>query len=324
VTVSSTSNSEPLRFFLLRLAGFATVSACVWAACTAVLFNGHTDDHYERISSPRQAALILGTSRAAQGLVPEEIDARSLGSAARLYNFAFTSATSPYGRTYYEAIERKLVRLPLGQPGLFLLEVSPLAISIGKGKAATFREDEGFLAKLHSVSLAPNVEYPFYVADRGYDIIDRTVRRWRGRTRLFLHADGWLEVTPVEAGRVEDNIRTKLEDYGATFEANEYSPERAAYLERTLALLTPLGRTALVLVPIDPRLRALERGYMPDFDARMRALAERWQVTYADLSDLDAEVATNDGNHLRRDSARRVSRELFVRLADAWVRSPAR
>jgi hypothetical protein len=325
VTPSSTSSSEPLRRFLLRLAAFAVVSACSWAACTAVFFNGYTDDHYERISSPRQAALILGTSRAAQGLVPEEIDAALLGAHARLYNFSFTSATSPYGRTYYEAVERKLRRLPPGQRGLFLLEVNPLALSIiGKGQGATFREEQTFLAKLHSVSLEPNIEYPFYVADRGYNIIDRTVRRWRGRDRLFLHADGWLEVTPVEAGRVEENIRQKLEDYAATFGASEYSPERADYLERLLALLTPLGRTALVLVPIDPRLRALERAYMPDFDARMQAFAERWQATYSDLSDLDAEMATNDGNHLRRDASRRVSRELFERLAHAWGRSSAR
>jgi hypothetical protein len=324
VTGSSISNSEAAGRFLLRLAGFGAVSLVVWAACTAVFFDGYTDDHYERIASPRQAALILGTSRAAQGLLPEEIDGTALGADAPLYNFAFTSATSPYGRVYYAAIERKLLRLDGDRRGLFLLEVSPLAISTRQAQRGADPEEETFLAKLHSVSLAPNVEYPFYTSNRGYNIIDRTVRRWTGRGRLFLHADGWLEVTPVDERLVEANIAQKLEDYRVTFGTSEYSPERDMYLERTLALLTPLGRAALVLLPIDPRLRALEHGYMPDFDVRMRALAERAHATYVDLSDLDGQVETNDGNHLRRDSARRVSRELFDRLARAWGRSRAR
>jgi hypothetical protein len=43
-----------------------------------------------------------------------------------------------------------------------------------------------------------------------------------------------------------------------------------------------------------------------------------------DLSDLDAQVATNDASHLRRDSARRVSRELFGRLVRVWSAEPGR
>jgi hypothetical protein len=322
VTASSISSSEALRAFLVRLAGFGAVSLCVWAACTAAFFNGHTDDFYERIASPRQLSLILGTSRAAQGLVPEEIDARGLGASTPLYNFAFASSISRYGRAYFEAIGRKLAAPPPGQRGVFLLEVSPLAISTVKGAAGAWPEEDTFLAKLHSVSLAPNVEYPFYAQNRGYNIIDRSVRRWRGRERLYLHADGWLEVTPGEEGRVEADVAQKLADYGATFGTSEYSPERFAYLERTLGVLTPQGRAALVLVPIDPRLRALERNYMPDFEARMQGLVERSHATYVDLSDLDREVVTTDGNHLQRDSARRVSQELSSRLARLWGAPP--
>lgn len=304
---------------MLRCAAFVALSACVWAACTRLFFDGYTDDYYVRVASPRQTALIVGTSRAAQGLVPAEIDARALGASAALYNFAFASSLTRYGRAYFEAIERKLAAPAPAQTGVFLLEVSPLALSIDTTDASPFPEQQTFIGKLRSFSLDPNVEYPFYAARRGYDIIDRSVRRLRGLGRLFLHDDGWLEVKPVPAASVEPNIQQKLVDYAQTFSVSRDSPERNAYLERTIARLSPRGRVVLLVMPIDPRLRALERGYMPDFDARMRALAARSGAAYLDLSDLDASVATNDGNHLRQDSARAVSREVSARLERAWA-----
>jgi hypothetical protein len=300
------------------------LSACVWAACTRLFFNGYTDDYYVRVASPRQAALILGTSRAAQGLVPAEIDARALGASAPLYNFAFASSLTRYGRAYFEATERKLSEAAPDRAGVFLLEVSPLAISIDVTDAREFPEQETFVGKLSTFSADPNVEYPFYAARRGYDIIDRSVRRWRSTTRLFLHDDGWLEVKPVADPSIELNIRQKLIDYAQAFSVNRHSAERSEYLERTIVRLSPRGRVALLVMPIDPRLRALERSYMPDFDGRMRALAERTGATYLDLGDLDSRVVTNDGNHLRQDSARTVSREVSARLARAWAASSSR
>jgi hypothetical protein len=295
------------------------LSACVWAACTRLFFDGYTDDYYVRVASPRQTGLIVGTSRAAQGLVPAELDARALGASAAPYNFAFASSLTRYGRAYFEAIERKLAEPTTGQTGVFLLEVSPLAISVDTTDATEFPEQQTFMGKLRTFSANPNVEYPFYAARRGYDIIDRMVRRWRGTGRLFLHDDGWLEVKPVADASIEPNIQQKLVDYAQTFSVSRHSAERSEYLERTIVRLSPRGRVALVGMPIDPRLRALERAYMPDFEGRMRALAERRGATYVDLSDLDARVVTNDGNHLRQDWARAVSRELSARLARSWA-----
>lgn len=308
---------------MLRCAGIVALSACIWALCTSLFFDGYTDDFYVRVASPRQTALIVGTSRAAQGLVPGEIDTAALGASGPLYNFAFASSLTRYGRAYLHAIERKLREPRPGEAGVFLLEVSPLAISVDATDPRGFPEERSFIGQLSSFSLDPNVEYPFHAADRGYQIIDRLVRRARGTTRLFLHDDGWLEVKPVAGASIESNIQQKLIDYTHTLSVSRHSAERSEYLARTIAYLKPHGRVALVVMPIDPRLRALERGYMPDFDARLRALAERSGATYVDLGDLDGRVATNDGNHLRRDSALEVSRELSRRLVRAWGPAPA-
>ncbi|MBQ7623594.1 MAG: hypothetical protein IJS66_07650 [Bacteroidales bacterium] len=65
---------------------------------------GLSDEFYKRLnhSSP---SIILGSSRAAQGIVPEVLqDSLSeMNFATPLENFSFTIIASPYSRTYYRA-----------------------------------------------------------------------------------------------------------------------------------------------------------------------------------------------------------------------------
>jgi hypothetical protein len=141
---------------------------------------------------------------------------------------------------------------------------------------------------------------------------------------LRLADDGWLEVKPFDDPlRIEANIQHKLRDYAEGFRSSEPSEARMEYLRRTLHLLTEFGRAVLVRLPIDPRLEALEHDYMPDFGERMRTLEQTSGATYLDMTDLNSSVVTNDGNHLRVDSARSVSRELERRiLARGLVAAP--
>jgi hypothetical protein len=199
---------------------------------------------------------------------------------------------------------------------LFLLEVSPLALSTARAAPDDFPEERAFLAELHSFTSHPNLQYPIYASDRGHQILARSLRRWLGKTRLFLHDDGWLEVRPtVDEKRLANNLRQKLADYAELIESNAFSTERAMHLRRTIQMLSKHGRAVLVRMPVDPGLAAIERAYSPDFDAQMATLARECNAAYVDLSDLNDAVKTNDGSHLQRDAARFVSRELAARLA---------
>ena len=88
--------------------------------------NGYTDDvNYFKFSSPKSSSMILGTSRALQGLVPQAID--SVTGRNDLLNFAFTLGNSPYGKVYLDAIKKKIDRSK--KNGIFILAVDPWAIS---------------------------------------------------------------------------------------------------------------------------------------------------------------------------------------------------
>jgi hypothetical protein len=316
---SSTSSSEfavsarrSLRFVLRAGCGLA-LSGLVWTACTWLFLRGSTDEAYLRVASPRQASLILGTSRAAQGLVPGEVDTGALGVAGPMFNFAFTSATSRWGPAYLGAIERKLTLNEPRATGLFILEVSPLSITVKQGEG--LREDASFLARLKSVSLNPNVEYPFYNAERGVDILEGLLQLASGNVRKQLHPDGWLEVTvPDRAQRFESRFRGKMIENRRSFDNAELSPVRLEYLARTIALLQTRGRVVLARLPVHPEMLALENSAMPEFSSDMVALSKRFDVPYVDMTDLSASVNTTDGSHLEKSSSRSVTRELVARL----------
>ena len=69
---------------------------------------GNTDSFYRRFTSPQQSNLILGNSRAAQGVRPEFLHATN---GEKFYNYSFTIFDSPYGEAYFKSIEKKLDEL---------------------------------------------------------------------------------------------------------------------------------------------------------------------------------------------------------------------
>lgn len=72
--------------------------------------DGTTDAFYNKFSSPKQASLIVGGSRVAQGIQPNIID--SVYGSNNIYNYGFTISGTPYGEAYYKSISRKLDRNP--------------------------------------------------------------------------------------------------------------------------------------------------------------------------------------------------------------------
>jgi hypothetical protein len=159
------------------------------------LRRGYVDAFYARFASPPAGSLVLGTSRAAQGIKPGVLAARLSGRYQGPWlNYAFTLAESPYGPGYLSSIRRKLA--PGTQHGLFILAVDPWSLSMPKkallAKPLAYPEANSMVSQLRSVSQNPNFDYlahylhkPFYqllLNANTAHVIER------------LHPDGWLEI----------------------------------------------------------------------------------------------------------------------------------
>ena len=304
---------NPVCKLLLRLLLLAAVTGLGAALLLPMVLRGGVDAFYGRFASPAAGSLILGTSRAAQGIRPAVLAARLGGQfEVPLLNYAFTLTHSPYGPAYLASIRRKL--RPGVRHGLFIVAVDPWSLSAA-GRADTvaieqFPEVNSFIGQLREVSQSPNLAYliryqtkPLYRLP--LDFATATER---------LHPDGWLEVNiGIDSAQVRARTARKLLDYRRLAATQHLSAGRLAALRQTIEFLKPHGRVELVRLPIGPGLRALEQQYQPGFDARMRELAITLAVPYFDYT--AAPYPTIDGNHLQKAASEKFSEQLAADLA---------
>lgn len=298
-----------MKQFLLK----AVVLACICLASFLVLVpvfkDGYVDAFYTRFTYPAKS-LILGTSRAAQGIQPAVLQ-EVLGKKyeAPLLNYAFTLSHSPFGPSYLRSIRRKLV--PETKNGLFIVAVDPWSLSVSKNPAekgvVNFPEDDSFVNKLNVVNAAPNFEYlSSHLEKPLYRILLDNLKPVEK-----LHKDGWLEIeTNMDEKVVQAKMAGKLADYNIKAESEKLSDARLKSLKATLRFLQQHGQVYMVRIPVAPKMFEIEQRYQPDFDALMKEIATEFKVPYFNYTPYNQQYITTDGNHLFKESGRRLSGQL--------------
>jgi hypothetical protein len=278
-----------------------------------MLADGHTDEFYLRFASPKQTSLILGTSRAAQGIVPKVIKAKSN---KEIYNFAFTLVHSPYGPVYYNAICKKLKEGT--KDGLFILVVDPWSISAKQenpNDTTQFFEKSLSLGTTSNFNQHPNIEYLFesYNGTLSNLIKNKFIKE---KQLAFLHEDGWLELPKKwDSTTAKKRAEEKLTEYRETnLPYYKYSSIRLAYLNKTIRKLKQYGSVFLVRVPIPIEMKEIEDLLLPNFDTLMLDLSQKDKVPYFNFADSGNNYKYNDGNHLNVGSALQFSQQLVERI----------
>src|SRR4051812_33254984 len=109
-----------MKKFIIRLCVLAPFAIVPFLVYVTYFSNGKSDYFYLRFTTPPQPSLILGTSRAAQGLQPSVFNESNLAFAKPMFNFSFANNISPYGPIYLNAIKKKVSTA--SKNGLFILE----------------------------------------------------------------------------------------------------------------------------------------------------------------------------------------------------------
>ncbi|SHJ10032.1 hypothetical protein [Flavobacterium terrae] len=263
--------------------------------------NGYSDPFYKRFTSPKQESLIIGTSKAAQGLQPS---AFKKYFSKNIYNYSFTIVHSPYGIVYYNSIKKKLKENT--KNGLFILTVDPWSISSNTknpNDSKNFTENDLCLAYTSSVNINPNLEYIFEkFSGKYYKLFSQTDKS------MFLHDDGWLEVTAEMDSlsvtkRKNEKINTYKKENLPNFKLSEF---RLKYLKKTIQFLKLHGDVYLLRMPIHPDFFKLEQKLMPQFN---EVISEIVPLTngYLDLTTTNSKYTYIDGIHLWKESGLLVS-----------------
>lgn len=273
------------------------------------------DPYYLVLTKPPSRSLILGTSRAAQGMNPAAfegvVETYFEGS---LFNFSLTNSTSPHGPTLNDAVAKKLD--PQATKGLFIVTVDPWALSRDKSNAtddpSKFEELNNFLAKVDCVTCSPNYRYLLNQYNHGWGQLLVKKHSW-----FTMHDHGWLELT---IDMSEKTVRKRTALRMALYKKNVApkkapSQQRLAALRQLVAQLKKHGTVYLVRLPTSVPMLAVERQIYPDFEAVMSDLAQSQNVPYWSYADKADQYLYTDGNHLAAKSSRQISIQLAERIA---------
>ncbi|HNQ83330.1 MAG TPA: hypothetical protein PLW31_14310 [Bacteroidales bacterium] len=265
--------------------------------------NGKTDPFYLRFTSPKQHSLILGTSRAAQGIQPSVLDSILPGSG--FYNYSFTIGHSPYGPAYLNSIKKKLDHQT--KNGIFILSVDPWSISSNANDPNNpdrFRERKLAIGKTPVVNIRPNFFYLINAYDKPfYHLLPRQ------KSSIILRDDGWLDVKfKIDSLKMEQLIEKKVDSYRKNnLKKYKFSDVRLEYLTKTITYLKNFGRVYLVRLPVHPRMMEIDEEFIPDFDQKIRQISEQTGTPYFDMSFMNDSILYTDGNHIYRESGKVVS-----------------
>lgn len=291
-----------MKKFLLE---FSLFSVVIIASVYIVFLqaDGKSDPFYARTTSAKQTSLILGTSKAAQGLMPEIL---SPYLNREIYNFSFTVAHSPFGPTYLSAIQKKLNSKT--KDGIFIITVDPWSIaSDGENPddEAQFDEANSFIGNTNSFSTNPNIQY---LLD---NFNDNYIKILWNKSLMEVHKDGWLEVSaPMDLEDINNRIAEKVIEQKLKLSQFQFSETRFNYLEKTIETLKKYGKVYLVRLPVYTDIVEIENELVPDFDLKIDELAQKQSVPYLNLINSGTKFTFTDGLHLYKDSAKKLSLEV--------------
>ena len=303
-----------MKRFLCKI-GIAFLIVILFHLVSAFSGDGKTDSYYLRFTTPKQHALILGTSRAAQGIHPQLLDTflNAKDLQGPIYNFAFTLTNSPYGPDYLKAIKAKVASKT--HNGFFILAVDPWVISNRNNPSDSiglYRESDLFLGNLNCYNCNPNFEYlfKFYEYNWGHIFAQKMFER-----QLNLNSRGRLVVdVPMDSSQIAIRIEEKIAYYDGF--VNQYTPskKRLDYLKQTIEFLNRHGKVVLVRIPVIEPLLKFENSFYPHFDELIAEVALEFHIPYYNFKEYGELYSYTDGNHLSQEGGALFTKNLVAKM----------
>ncbi|GGK60444.1 MULTISPECIES: hypothetical protein [Flavobacteriaceae] len=265
-------------------------------------YGGYIDPFYEKFTTPKQFSMILGDSRAMQGIQPKVLDSNLKESNYKLpiYNFSFTIKQATYGASYLNAIKRKLDTTFNNQ--LFVVTVNPWMLANRTPKLLVESDSIIMNEPPHNITnmtMKPNIEY-FIKNFRFFNF--RGVFSKNNK----LHKDGWSEIH-IDDWLEENNFpknkeiflerkHNQMSLFGNFAKRWNTSKYRLNWLEKTIVYLQQYGKVFVVRMPIDKEILEIENEFWSDFDIEIDNISKNTQIDYFNFS--NNTWSTYDGQHL--------------------------
>ena len=272
---------------------------------------------------------IFGTSRAAQGVDPNQF--RKTMSGANSYNFSFNLSDSPWSAEYCELIKSKLeesVNRKLNSEFIFFVDHWSLA---SEGSNSVFHRNI-------PSSSRNQLKYYWYgtnplqvlagseVGDLGGMIIGVTQRACGIQPTFFEchcteRSRGWLPNigrNPSFTGKINEYQRN-----ASRYDSTSYERNLQSLRELILDIRSnfPKAKIHLVRPPVCNGIQAVEDSLHPSLEHLIRPLIQ-YSDTYIDFSKALEDTSFVDGNHINASSVQYFTQLLEDQITEHALQQP--
>lgn len=274
---------------------------------------GKKGKNYEKFASPHCKSLILGTSMAAQDIVPGVLNKELVDLyCCDIYNYAFDISESPYGDVYNNAIYKKCDFGKSGR-GLYICVVDPFSLGMidtDYQSDSGYRECASSLHQCSQVAGSPNLEY--YCR---YMLFKKdTYRICQKQEKRII--DGQVispyKLKDEDESTVEERWNTYIEPYYKdccipSFKLSEY---RISKLVELSIQLRQHGDVYWVRPVVGPRMCDIYKSVCPEFDSIMLKESENCGARFINFINEVNNYRTTDEVHLYNEESYRFSQAI--------------
>lgn len=290
-----------MKIFIVKTGLFVLLLAATIFLYIFLLAKNDIDPYYYRFTTGKYKSLVLGTSRAAQGIEPAILNEILGLTDNKMFNYSFTVNRSQWGEPYRKSIKKKLDSLE-NNNGIFILECNLWAFCSRKDQIGIFKEEKTPPNSIANPSLDPNIQYFF----GGYEHQNfrllfnfKKLTRRNSKNRIYVNKDGRFEINvPHDSMNIFNHVIKKVILYEGM--ASEFIPDSARMRSfiSTIGYLKKFGSVYLVRMPVAEEILEVESSLYPEFNDEMNDVSRSLQVPYFDFTYLSDKYITIDGNHL--------------------------
>lgn len=262
-------------------------------------YGGYVDYFYNKFTTPNTSSMIIGDSRALQGIQPKIINKYFSNKEFELpmLNYSFTIAQGLIGPLYRKSILKKIDSNT--KNGLFIISINPWMLGSKKennNNIGEFKEEGSPPHNMNFVSMDPNFEY--LLKNYNYFHFKAVFRK-----KSFLHKDGWLEESnlPNDSIIFNDWKKNQIKMFNGFIENYKVSVFRKKSLDTLINDLKKHGHVYLVRTPIDKEILDVEENFYPGFDREIDALSKSHNIPYFNFNKYtNHNYSTYDGHHINK------------------------
>ncbi|NMH88226.1 hypothetical protein [Flavivirga algicola] len=301
-----------LKKFIVQLLLYFILFAGIYFFFVYKLSKGYVDQFYNKVNQDA-GSLIIGLSRADQGIDPFILEEELSNYDKPIVNFSMNAHQSAFGEVYLQGIDKKLSTNNIN--GLFIVSISPGNFTV----RAEIKDDkiydldkEAIIGSIDNLTSKPNFDY---IISKYQQPLYNSLFNKENLDYFMSHPNGWNEIALAKENDSKDMAFWKEQTtdyYNREIKKLRISKYRIKYFVKTIEYLKTKGKVFVIRMPSDLDVVKFENDNWKNFDSQFDSISKKHSIPYFNYSKRSNEFIAYDGSHLESESAKKFTKLLSI------------